>query len=297
MLEEYKFSSESGNILSIFHEGQGTGILVSNAKQLIQEHLGTNDEITIINRNDVKKDEAQPKVNKKIVMKDDELIGLLDNDSVYIYILKKNNITSAETTKYSISCITDASEAEYWTSDEDEDEKESEPEKDNEDKNVAKNEGEDYKKYLDAVDKQKQSFVDETEGVFKISFDPTKTKRINLINEINDAIDDMIKDAKVYKDKRDVAKHYSHDEYRMKDYHPGSDDVVLDIVHPSLFSYISNVTELDQEGVIVHRSYKDEKNSKKRKIDQRSPNAKATREDDDSKTGDTTEAFDMWGRR
>ena len=113
----------------------------------------------------------------------------------------------------------------------------------------------------------------------------------------NKAIDDMIKDAKVYKDKRDVAKHYSHDEYRMKDYHPGSDDVVLDIVHPSLFSYISNVTELNQEGDIVHRSYKDEKNSKKRKIDQRSPNAKATREDDDSKTGDTTEAFDMWGRR
>ena len=62
------------------------------------------------------------------------------------------------------------------------------PEKDNEEKKAAKNEleGEDYKRYLDAVDKQKKSFVDDTEGVFKISFDPTKTKRINLINEINE---------------------------------------------------------------------------------------------------------------
>ena len=108
MLEEYNFSSEDGNNLIVFHEGQGAGILVSNAKQLIREHLGTNAEITIYADNDVKEDGARKDVNKMVLIKDNEVISLKSSHLTYTYILKENNTNSADRTKHTISCITDA---------------------------------------------------------------------------------------------------------------------------------------------------------------------------------------------
>ena len=63
-------------------------------------------------------------------------------------------------------------------------------------------------------------------------------KRVNLNDSINRVTDDMVKDAKICSTNQDIVKNYSHAEYNVKDFHPGSNDVLLDIVHPSLFPYI-----------------------------------------------------------
>ena len=105
--------------------------------------------------------------NQLVNLKDGDVIVLRGNDLTYHYALTESKVTSAERTKFTISCITETSERECWTSDE-----ENESEKD-EEKNQAINElEEEHKKYLDAVDTQRNSFIDFTEGVFKINSDP-----------------------------------------------------------------------------------------------------------------------------
>ena len=224
---------------------------------------------------------------------------MTSNDLIYTYYLTENNVTSAERTKYTISCITDADERECWTSDEEEDENESNSEKDSEKDKVKQELHEDYKKYLEAVDKQRNSFIDETEGIFKVKYCQTNNQRVELLQKINHAIDDMIKDAKIYKIDEDIVKHFSHAEYSVKDYHPGSNDVVLDIIHPSLFSYIRNETELNHKEEAIKKLDKDKPNSKKQKRDKSDTKEEAKVDDaaSDLATEDNNEAFDMWGRR
>ena len=304
MLEEYKFCDDRENILSIFYNGQENKILVSKAKELIRERIGTNAEITIkAKKNEVSKENN----NGKQTLNDKDFIffspnfhfQMMSNDLIYTYSLTENNVTSAERSKYTISCITDADERECWTSDEEEGENESDQEKDSENDKLEKESQDDYKKYLEAVERQRNSFIDETEGVFKVRYDPKNNERVELIQGINNVIDIMIKDAKKYENDEDIAKHFSHAEYSVKDYHPGSNDVVLDIIHPSLFSYIRNETKLIQKDETIRQLDMDKPNSKKQKRD-RSEIKTESKVDDaasDLTNQDNNEAFDMWGRR
>ena len=299
MLQEYNFVSKIGDILSIYYDGLDDAFFVSNAKFLIREQLGTNSEIAISMKDTSEKGNDNGKENELIYLKDDDIIALRGKDSIYYYTLTENKETSAERTKFTISCITETSERECWTSDEEEGENGSEQEKD-EEKNQAKEElEEEHKKYLDAVDKQRNSFIDVTEGVFRISSDLKNEKRVSLIDSINRVIDDMVKDAKICSTNQDIVKNHSHAEYNVKDFHPGSNDVVLDIVHPSLFPYIRNETDLIQEGKTANQFDREVQNSKKQKMNQNKTAEKTSGDGnaDDSENDDIDEEFDMWGRR
>ena len=299
MLQKFNFHSEIGDILSIHYDGWDDAFFVSNAKFLIREQLGTNSEIVISMKDTSEKGTGIGKENESINLKDDDVITLRGNDLTYFYTLTDSKVTSAERTKFTISCITETSEREYWTSEEEECESESEQIKD-EEKNQAKNElEEEHKKYLDAVDKQRNSFIDVTEGVFKISSDPKNEKRASLIDNINGIIDDMVKNAKICSTNQDIAKNHSHAEYNVKDFHPGSNNVVLDIVHPSLFPYIRNETDLIQDVKTENQFDRELQNSKKQKIDQNKTDEKRSGDDnaDNSLNDDSNEEFDMWGRR
>ena len=299
MLQEYNFLSEIGDSLSIHYDGLDDAFFVSNAKFLIREQLGTNSEIAISMKDTSEKGNDNGKENELIYLKDDDIIALRGKDSIYYYTLTENKETSAERTKFTISCITETSERECWTSDEEEGENGSEQEKD-EEKNQAKEElEEEHKKYLDAVDKQRNSFIDVTEGVFRISSDLKNEKRVSLIDSINRVIDDMVKDAKICSTNQDIAKNHSHAEYNVKDFHPGSNDVVLDIVHPSLFPYIRNETDLIQEGKTANQFDREVQNSKKQKMNHNKTAEKTSGDGnaDDSENDDIDEEFDMWGRR
>ena len=291
MLQEYNFLSEIGDILSIHYDGLDDAFFVSSAKFLIREKLGTNSEIAISMKDASKKGTGNGNENQLVNLKDDDVIVLRGNDLTYHYTLTESKVTSAERTKFTISCITETSERGSWTSDE---ENESEQDED-EEKNQGKQElEEEHKKYLDAVDTQRNSFIDFTEGVFKISSDQKNEKKNGLIDNINRVIDDMVKNAKTCSTNQDIAKNYSHAEYNVKDFHPGSNDVVLDIIHPSLFPYIRNKTDLIQEGKTISQFDREVENSKKQKIDQNK-----SRDDiaGDLVNDDSNEEFDMWGRR
>ena len=282
MLQEYNFLSENGDILSIHYDGLDDTFLVSNAKFLIREQLATNSEIDISMKDMSEKGTGIGKENEIINLKDDDIITSRGNDLTYFYTLTDSKVTSAERTKFTISCITETDEREY---DEIEDE--------------YKDIEEEHKKYLDAVDKQRNSFIDVTEGVFKISSDPKNEKKISLIDNINSVIDDMVEKAMICSTNQDVAKNHSYAEYNVKDFHPGSNDVVLDIVHPSLFPYIRNETDLIQDGKINNQFDREVQNSKKQKIDRNKPGEKTSGDTNGgaSVNDDSNDEFDMWGRR
>ena len=116
-------------------------ILVSKAKELIRERIGTNAEITIAEKkNKVSKENN----NRNQTLNDKDFVffspnfhfQMTSNDLIYTYSLTEDNATSAERTKYTISCIADADERECWTSDEEENENESSSEKDSENDKV-----------------------------------------------------------------------------------------------------------------------------------------------------------------
>ena len=67
---------------------------------------------------------------------DNDIITLRGKDLIYHYSLTESNVTSAERTKFTISCITETSEREYWTSDEEDGENGSEQENDEEKKSI-----------------------------------------------------------------------------------------------------------------------------------------------------------------
>ena len=299
MLQKFNFLSEIGDILSIYYDGLDDAFFVSNAKFLIREQLGTNSEIAISMKDMSKKVNDNEKENELVYLKDDDIITLRGKDLTYHYTLTESKVASAERTKFTISCITETSEREYWTSDEEDGENGSEQENDEEKNQSRKELEEEHRKYLDAVDKQRNSFIDVTEGVFRISSDIKNEKRVNLIDSINRVIDDMVKDAKICSTNQDIVKNYSHAEYNVKDFHPGSNDVVLDIVHPSLFPYIRNETDLIQDGKTENQFDREFQNSKKQKIDQNKPDKKTSGDDNagNSLNDDSNEEFDMWGRR
>ena len=234
------------------------------------------------------------KSEKNITMATDTIA----RDTHLFKMMTKETLTSADLSRMTIEGLVNAPEQRHYPFDEHDPDRVDWREDGDNDEKIE------FERYQKVVEKQRKSIIDETEGVFKLH-DLSDTGRINVVSKLNHIIDRMIKNAKSYKDRDDIEKYYSRNEYLMRDYHPGSNNVVLDIIHPSLFPYIENCTTLTSIGKAVTRGCEnDDKNKEYTEKTQssRPGNVQASLGVnvpviESSTQVNASESYDMWGRR
>ena len=225
-------------------------------------------------------------------------IDTIATDTHFLETMTKETLTSADLSRMTIECLVNAPEQRDYSFDEHDPDGVDWKEDGENDEKIE------FERYQKVVEKQRKSIIDETEGVFKLR-DPSDKDRIEVITKLNQIIHGMVKNAKSYKDRGDIEKYYSRNEYRVRDYHPGSSNVVLDIIHPSLFPYIENCTTLTSIGKAVRRGCENDDKNKgyaEKTKSSRPENFQASPGVDDavidsSEQDNASESYDMWGRR
>ena len=225
-------------------------------------------------------------------------IDTIARDTHLLKTMTKETLTSADLSRMTIECLVNASEQRDYPFDEHDPDRVDWKEDGDNDEKIE------FERYQKVAEKQRKSIIDETEGVFKLH-DPSDKDRIEVITKLNHIIDGMVKNAKSYKDRDEIKKYYSRNEYLVRDYHPGSSNVVLDIIHPSLFPYIENCTTLTSIGKAVRRGCESNGRNKKytEKIKSSPPgnfqssSGVSDPEIDSSSQVNAPESYDMWGRR
>ena len=225
-------------------------------------------------------------------------IDTIARDTHLLNTMTKETLTSADLSRMTIECLVNAPEQRDYPFDEHDPDRVDWKEDGDNDEKIE------FERYQKVVEKQRFSIIDETEGVFKLR-DPSDKDRIEVITKLNQIIHGMVKNAKSYKDNHEIEKYYSRNEYLVRDYHPGSSNVVLDIIHPSLFPYIENCTTLTSIGKAVRRGCENDYTNKEytEKIQSSRPgNVQASLGVNDPVIESSTkvnvpESYDMWGRR
>ena len=225
-------------------------------------------------------------------------IDTIARDTHLFETMTKGTLTSADLSRMTIECLVNAPEQRDYPVDEHDPDRVDWMEDGDNDEKIE------FERYEKVVEKQRKSFIDETEGVFKLH-DPSDKDLIGVITKLNHIIDGMVKNAKSYKDRDEIEKYYSRNKYLVRDYHPGSSNIVLDIIHPSLFPYIENCTALTSIGKAVKKGC--ENDDKNKEYTQKTKSSRPGNLQsslgvndpviDSSTQVNASESYDMWGRR